>query len=224
MAISCRRERDADEPIILYQEQASENINREYNRDSESSATDNEGQVIALTPLPSADPSTPPAPRSRTVPVSANHSLLREQNKDIITPEDFEIGPLLVFSNRAGDEAQNNVYREFVNRFFNELRQGRVPSGMIAQDSLFFLTTILNSYIERNQIPDNVRVGRVVHTRDALRLNLRMFKAQNRTEGQIILIETDQGLRVREFYGDLGILDVEYIRRNERFEPEYFRF
>ena len=216
LLISCRREKDKDEPIVLHQD---ENIGREYN--SSVSAANNNEQLIVLTPLEPAESLTP---RTRAVPVSANHSLLHEQNMGMVTPEDFEIGQLLVFWDKIEDKIQNNVYRNFINRFFNELRQGYMPVAMVSQENLFFLTTIFNSYIDKNQIPDNIRIGRGVHTRDGLRLNLRMFKGQNRTSGEIILIETNAGLRIREFYGDLGMLDVEYIRTNEKFEPEYYKF
>ena len=216
LLVSCRREKDNDEPIVLLQD---ESISSEYN--GSVSGTSNNEQPIVLTPLEPAESLTP---RTRAVPVSANHSLLHEQNMGMVTPEDFEIGPLLVFLDKIEEKIKNNVYREFINDFFNELKEGYVPIGMLSQENLFFLTSIFNSYIERNQIPDNIRIGKVVHIRDGLRLNLRMFKGQNRTGGEIILVETEAGLKIREFYGDLGILDVEYIRANERFEPEYYRF
>ncbi|MCL2480933.1 MAG: hypothetical protein FWF38_04425 [Spirochaetaceae bacterium] len=218
LAISCKREKDA----VLQQEEKDENIGTEHNVDSKSNAKKNDGQAITLNPSESAVSSSQ---RTRTVPViESNNYLLYEQNMDIVTPEDFEIGPLLVFSNRIGDEVKNKKYLEFINKFFYELRTDTIPSSMISEENLFFLTNIFNSYIEKKQIPDNIRIGKVIRTKDGLRLNLRMFKEKNRTEGEIILLETKNGFEVKEFYGDLGMLDVEYSRGDERFEPEIYKF
>ncbi|MCL2295001.1 MAG: hypothetical protein FWC36_09080 [Spirochaetes bacterium] len=217
LIISCKREREGDESLVLYQEQRAENIIAEDIRISNISNDNN--QAVTLNPVASE------IQRSRVVPVNVgNHNLLREQNRGIVTPEDFEIGPLLVSSNRIDEEIQNKLYKEFINNFFTELREHNIPASMILSESLFFLTNIFNFYIEREQIPDNIRIGRVFRTPDGLKLNLRMFKGNNRTEGQIVLVETDNGLRVRRFHGDLGMLDVEYTGRNEKFEPEFFRF
>jgi len=217
LPISCKRAAKAE------QEQKDENISSENNTDSVVAEKNNDKKPIKLNPSESAASSNQ---RTRTVPVSveSNNYLLYEQNMGIVTPEDFEIGPLLVFSNKAGDEANNKIYRDFINRFFNELRKDSTPSSMIFEENLFFLKNILDSYIEKKQIPDNIRIGKVISTKDGLRFNLRMYKNQNRTEGGIILLETKNSFEVKEFYGDLGILDVEYNRSGEKFEPEVYKF
>ena len=210
---SCKREKDT----VLQQEEKAENSS-EYSEPKSDEKTDE--QAVTLNTSESA-PVT--SHRTRTV-VGSNHYLLYEQNTDFVTPEDFEIGPLLVFSTKAGDEAQNKAYRDFINRFFNEIRKGNIPTSMMWDENVFFLSNIFGSYIEKKQIPDTIRIGRVISTKDGLRLNLRFFKGQNRTEGEIILLKTKNSFQVKEFYGDLGMLDVEYIRSDEKFEPEFYKF
>ena len=220
LAISCKRENDKDEPIVLYQEQESENIFiAEDNIDFNSAVENSDEAAITLNPLASANQSTIIMPEN-----IRPHFLLYEQDKDIVTPEDFEIGALLVFSTKFGDTANNKIYEEFINSFFNELRRGNIPSSLIMEENLFFLSNIFKSYIDRRQIPDSIRIGKVIHTREGLRLGLRMFKGHNRTEGKILLVETRNSFRIKDFYGDLEMLDVEYNRSDEKYEPEIYKF
>jgi len=219
LAISCKREKEAS----LQQEQKDENISTEYNKDSKPDEKNNDKKPIAPNPsesMFSSNQKNRPAPAR----VESTHYLLCEQNIGIVTPEDFEIGSLLVISNKAGDEVKNKLYRDFINKFFNELRKDNIPSSIISEENHFFLKNIFDSYIEKEQIPDNIRIGRVIRTKDGLRLNLRMYKDNNRTEGSILLLETKDGFEVKEFYGDLGMLDVEYSRGDEKFEPEIYKF
>ena len=221
LVISCKREKET----VLHQEEKAD-ISSEYssknseNSDSKSNEKSNDDQAITLA---SAESPQQASQRNRII-VGSNYHLLYEQNIDIVTPEDFEIGPLIVFSTKAGDEAQNKAYRDFINRFFYELRKENIPSAMIWDENIFFLTNIFTSYIEKKQIPDTIRIGKVITTKDGLRLNLRMFKGKNRTEGEIILLKTKKSFQVKEFYGDLGMLDVEYTKSNEKFEPEIYKF
>ncbi len=231
-AISCNREKNKDKPIVLQQKQKNETVLPEINNNNppnpaEKPVIESNDSPIELKPSAAAINPVPENQNNKTaLPESMinRHYLFYEQNKDIISPEDFEIGPLLVFSTKPETEAQNKVYRDFINRFFNELRKGNIPSSMISQENLFFLTNVFDSYIEKKQIPDNIRIGKAIRNNDTLRLNLRMFKGKNRTEGEIILIELNKSLKIKEFYGDLGILDVEYNKNNEKFEPEIYKF
>ena len=220
---ACKREKDKDEPVVLQQEEKTEIIDTEKNNDSEFNAKTIDENAITLNPSQSNSSQNT---KSRTVPgaIESNNYLFYEQDKDIIIPEDFEIGQLLVYSDRTIDERQNKAYRDFINKFFSELRKQNIPESMIMDENLFFLTNIFNSYIEKELIPDNIRVGKVITTKDGLRLNLRMYKGQNRTEGEIFLAEINNSYKVKEFYGDLGILDIEYDRSNEKFEPEIYKF
>ena len=213
LAVSCKREKDT----VLQQEEKAES-NAEY------SAPKPDEKITEQAETPSSQESMPVSShRTRTV-VGSNNYLLYEQKTDIVTPEDFEIGPLLVFSTKEGEEAKNKEYRDFIYRFFNEIRKGNIPTSMIWDENVFFLSNIFGSYIEKKQIPDTIRIGRVISTKDGFRLNLRFFKGQNRTEGEILLIKTKKSFLVKECYGDLGLLDVEYTRGEEKFEPETYKF
>ena len=225
LAISCKREKSENEPIVLHQEQKEENVIAEGSGGgNKSSAINNDQSGITLNPSASDSSSNQNSKIMPEIAVNRNN-LLYEQNKDIVTPEDFEIGQLLIFSGKPGEEAKNKSYRDFVNRFFYELRKDNIPSSMILQENLFFLTNIFDSYMEKGQIPDKIRIGKVIRIKDEdVRLNLRMFKGRNRTEGKIILLERNNSLKVKEFYGDLGILDEKYSRGNEKFEPEIYKF
>ncbi len=159
--------------------------------------------------------------------VNYRHNLICEMGGPVITPEDFEIGPLMVYSDLATINGAANPEKEyfmFIDRFFSQLASGSVPSGMIDSGSLFFLKQIFQSYIEKEQLPDYVRIGKPVPAQDKIRFNLRMFKGNNRTEGEIVLSGTGSSLKVKEFYGDLSLLDIDYVPAGEKYEPEVYRF
>ena len=168
------------------------------------------------------------AQKAQTQPMSAEaihkrHNLLSEINTAVITPEDFEIG-LLLAGHADAEGSLEKKYTDFINRFFKELEKGNLASEMIYPDSRFFLKQVFESYIAGKQIPDNLRIGEAIRIQDSLRFNLRLYKGNSRTEGEIIIVESENGLKIKEFYGDLAILEKTYTAAEKKYEPELYRF
>jgi len=188
------------------------------------SASETENSRIELKPAQnsSAEQKIQTEPMSAEA-INKRHNLLSEINTAVISPEDFEIG-LLLASHSAAEGSLEKKYTDFINRFFKELEQGNFASEMIYPDSRFFLKQVFESYMAGKQIPDNLRIGEAIRIQDSLRFNLRLFKGSSRTEGEIIIVESENGLKIKEFYGDLAILEKTYTAAEKKYEPELYRF
>ncbi len=165
-----------------------------------------------------------PAPgSSSSETLKLKSSLVSEIGSVFITPDDFEIGPLLVHD---GEDS----YALFINNFFKELEKGKIARDMIDPKNIQFLTQVFESSIRSGHVPDNIRIGEAVRISgsssgsESIRLNLRLFKGNNRTEGEIFLIDQGGSFKISNFNGDLSRLDIEYAGNEGKFEPEIYRF
>lgn len=176
------------------------------------------GKIALKQAIPSGDSTI----SSIVNPVQAtgkNNKLLTKISEKIATPEDFEIGSL-------HSSNENNEYELFIIQFFENMKNGNFDSLKIDEENRFFLENVFNAYIVAGQIPDNIRIGVGIKEADSssTRFNLRLYKGKNPTEGEISLIGSGESLQVKEFYGDLSLLDVEYDNADKKYEPEVYSF
>lgn len=176
------------------------------------------GKIALKQTIPSGDSTI----NSIVNPIQAagkNNRLLAKISEKIATPEDFEIGSL-------HSSNENNEYELFIIQFFENMENGNFDSLKIDEENRFFLENVFNAYIDAGQIPDNIRIGVGIKDADSssTRFNLRLYKGKNPTEGEISLIGSGESLQVKEFYGDLSLLDVEYDNVDKKYEPEVYSF
>lgn len=194
---------------------------------------------IELKPAPGNTASFPAKAKISSGGEKTIFNLISDMGADFITPDDFEIGPLLVHNSpeksAEGETGQEESYALFIAKFFKELEKGIIAAEMIDRDNLQFLKQVFESSILLGQIPDNIRIGEAVRipssvssagrgNSEIIRLNLRMFKGKNRTEGEVFLLEKEGSFRISSFNGDLSKLDIDYKEEEGKFEPEIYRF
>lgn len=150
------------------------------------------------------------------------HNLISAFSHAVVTPEDFEIGPLLPFENSS--TGINTEYRQFITSFFDSFKNRNIAENMITEENRFFLGKVFESYMEKDLIPDRIRIGKPVLQNDSLRFNIRAFMGSNSAEGEIVLVSTPAGLKIRDFNCDLLLLEKEQEEMGKRFEPETYRF
>ena len=202
------------------EEKTSENID---NTEKTASPVQSGQERIGLEPAAGSSSSETVKLKASQESVKNIFNLVPEIGSDFITPDDFEIGPLL-FHN--GEDS----YARFINNFFEELEKGKIARDMIDPGNIQFLTQVFESSIRSGLIPDNIRIGEAViisggsSGSENIRLNLRLFKGNNRTEGEIFLIDRGGSFKITNFNGDLLKLDIEYADNEGKFEPEIYRF
>ncbi len=139
-------------------------------------------------------------------------------NKLDVFPEDYEIGALFTGMNEFA-----NIY-SLINNFFDALKSKNIKEDLIYKESRFYLTKIFNEYIKNNYIPEKLRTGPPLVKGDIISVNLRFIKTTGKTEGKIIIIKKKNSLFIKDFKGDLSLLDSEQNTEKAKYEPEIYEF
>ncbi len=148
-----------------------------------------------------------------------NYFLLSElAGKELIEPEDFEIGSLY-----AGEKELEGP-AELAESFFRKLGEGIVEKEVIVSDNRFFLGKIFEDYVRNKCIPDSVRIGKPVIKGKTATVSLRFRKKSGKTEGEVIIIKENNNWFISSFRGDLSLLDSETDQDKGKFEPEIYKF
>ncbi len=145
--------------------------------------------------------------------------LLSELSGNIfIAPEDFEIGELYQDDKETSDAAA------IIIDFFSELKEKSVKKELIDEEKRFYLGKIFDEYVKNNYIPETLRIGSPLILDGKMHFNVRFIKNSGKTEGEIIIIRKKNKWFIQGFEGDLSLLEEEEQNRDERFEPEIYRF
>ena len=178
--------------------------------------------------IPAADPGGRAAPdtdgpavteaQPDTESITGRYFLISVREEKYFIPSDFETGRLIENS------AENSRYISFIKSFFGTLEKGNPVDRYFREENRVFLVNVFRRYKEEDHIPDRVRIGSPVPVNNSMHFNLRLFKGEGRAEARIVLTETDGYLLIRDFYGDLSVLDQKYEPEEGLFEPEKYSF
>ena len=145
--------------------------------------------------------------------------LLSELSGNIfIAPEDFEIGEFYKDDEESIDAAA------IIIDFFSELKEKSVKKELIDEEKRFYLGKIFDEYVKNNYIPETLRIGSPLILDGKMHFNVRFIKNSGKTEGEIIIIRKKNKWFIQGFEGDLSLLEEGDQNRDERFEPEIYRF
>ncbi len=136
----------------------------------------------------------------------------------MITPEDFEIGILY-----RGDDTLSEIV-DIVKSFFSELEKGKIETGLLYPENSFFISRVLQEYIDNGFIPEKVRIGKPFIENEKVTVNLRYIKNSGKTAGEVVIIKNDGKWLISEVKGDLSLMTEEENTEKELFEPEVYKF
>ncbi len=142
-----------------------------------------------------------------------------------VVPEDYLIGPL--------ENLQNTDYRvsqilKTLNTFFRDLRIGTLNEDCIHPSAVLLLSSSFGFYLEEEAVPDVVRIGKVEITGKSARVNMRFYRGNGVTDGEMILEETTVDKTKKWLITDcqadlMQILDP-YKPSAEPFQPGAYNF
>lgn len=187
--------------------------------------------------LPPPRTQTVPAPPERTAGGSSQASASKSGSDRIddmfiykmtlkrVVPEDYLIGPL--------ENLQNSDYRvsqilKTLNTFFRDLRIGTLNEDCIHPSAVLLLSSAFQFYLEEEAVPDVVRIGKAEITGKSARVNLRFYRGNGVTDGEVILEETavdkTKQWLITDCQADLMQLLDPYKPSEEPFQPGAYNF
>ncbi len=188
-------------------------------------------------------PPDAPAPAA-SVPIQADsgaNSLLALDRGRLIPPEDFEIGPLALETNRIPGPAaapggatsapgtavlgaDEKAALLTAGSFLSALSRGKAPRGRIVSGTAVSLSESLTYYLERGDVPSSFRLGMPKRRDDGeIAVNVRLFKADGSAEGEIYLVRENRQWLVSDFQVDLSRLREKREKRGD-FMPSSYRW
>ena len=237
----CKKKAGAAEEEIRSAESVSEtNFIPEQKEEGDSTAaSDNPSSDDTAASEPASPVPAPPVFSSKTSASSSSDSADRNLSSgdridDMfiykmtlkrVVPEDYLIGPL--------ENLQNTDYRvsqilKTLNTFFRDLRIGTLNEDCIHPSAVLLLSSSFGFYLEEEAVPDVVRIGKVEITGKSARVNMRFYRGNGVTDGEMILEETTVDKTKKWLITDcqadlMQILDP-YKPSAEPFQPGAYNF
>ena len=136
-------------------------------------------------------------------------------------PEDYEIGRLQPAS---ADPPERMIYDRIV-AFHRELSDKQVPVDHVLPDKRDAFLRSLGYHIQREHVPSNGRVGEISLIEDGeARASVRLFGSPGSVSGEVYLEQLAGRWYVSDYQVDLSGLTVPTKKREEPFEPSYYRW
>ena len=179
-------------------------------------------RTITLTPT-RTQPDQKPAPIrvvNQSRPVMQRDEILSLRGGGIYGPEDFEIGELQGYS----EDRNIRDILERIRSFQKGLESATVPLADIHPDWKNQAQRSLGFYLDRGNIPTDIRVGAIeIFAPGLARANIRMSGDPGVALGEIYLRQMDDLWLVDDVQLDLGDLSEIPEKRQEPYEPSVFR-
>lgn len=239
--VGCKKKAEAsDEPIQAAESVSGENFIAGEKQEGELSPADTVSvedssaaeAPVSLPPSPvRTDPVHPSGKTSGTAPKTSSSGdriddmFIYKMTLKRVVPEDYLIGPL--------ENLQNSDYRvsqilKTLNTFFRDLRIGTLNETCIHSSALLLLSSAFQFYLEEEAVPDVVRIGKVEITGKSARVNLRFYRGNGVTDGEMILEETavdkTKQWLITDCQADLMQLLDPYKPSEEPFQPGAYNF
>lgn len=135
-------------------------------------------------------------------------------------PEDFRIGAL---ADLLQPEPSARGSAQVARRFLDALVRGEVAADLIEPDRREDLARSLGYALSAGEPPRSYRIGAVhVGETDQARLNVRLFGAAGRAEGELYLQRGSGGWHLLDFQVQLSVLGEPYERPAQAFYPSIY--
>jgi len=179
----------------------------------------------ASKPETPAQPPSPPKPKPPPVKSDTSvQSLLSVTHGSLFFPEDFKIGGL------AGDTltTDQSAAAATARSFLGGLTHGKVAKELVAPSSA--VSDTLTYYLGTGAVPDAFRLGKPKPPQpggsdsDQIAFNVRLFKEQGSTEGEIYLSKVSSAWLVSDMQISMAELQESREKSSEKFVPGSYRW
>jgi hypothetical protein len=171
--------------------------------------------VISLSPAPDTGAPPPTA-------LAASTDLFTSQPQARIMAEDFKIGELQDGVTASRDSLQA---LSCVRKFMDGLVAKNVDYSLILPAVQRELKAVISYPLKQGYMPQRYRVGKMAFEQeDELRANIRLYKDDGVTEGEIYLKKTDDVWRIADLQVGFTLLARTYKKPAEPFVPGDYSF
>jgi len=163
---------------------------------------------------------TVPAPAPRQI--SDTTSLFSLSPQQRIVVEDFKIGPLQDFLIGQYDRVKA---AQVVNDFFTSLSKKQIEQKLIKTEMRTEIERSLTYSLKQGLLPENFRIGKILpETSDEISVNIRVFRGQSVTEGEIYLVKDNGEWMIIDMQIGLTLLAEKYDKDTEPFSPSSYKW
>ncbi|MBN1797268.1 MAG: hypothetical protein JW822_01735 [Spirochaetales bacterium] len=139
-----------------------------------------------------------------------------------IVVEDFKIGPLQDFLIGQYDRLKAALV---VNDFFKGLAKKEIKLDLIKNEMRTEIERSLAYPLSQGLLPESIRIGRILpESTDEISVNVRVFKGQSVTEGEIYLVKDNGEWVIIDLQIGLTLLAEKYNKETEPFSPTSYKW
>jgi hypothetical protein len=171
--------------------------------------------VINLTP----DPSPAPSPR---VALKKETDLFASFPQQRIMGEDFKIGVL-----QDGITSSRDFLRglDCVRKFMASIMRKKVDYSLVLPAAQAEMKAVVSYPLKQGYVPQKFRIGKMIFENDdELRANIRLYKDDGVTEGEIYLKKDDEGWKISDLQVGFTLLGRRYQKSSKPFVPGSYDF
>ena len=166
----------------------------------------------------SGNTTSQPTPRQ----ISDTTSLFALSPQTRIVVEDFKIGPLQDFLIGQYDRVQAAFV---VNDFFKSLKNKEILQELIKPEMRTEIKRSLSYSLKHGLLPENFRIGKILpETNDEISVNVRIFKGNSMTEGEIYLVNDNGVWMIIDIQIGFTLLAEKYNKDTEPFSPSSYKW
>jgi hypothetical protein len=176
-------------------------------------------RAINLKPKTETPAKTPPlVPRA----VSDTTALFALNPQERLVAQDFKIGSL---QDMLAGRYENINAVSIIREFLNSLEKKKVKQELIKEDMRTEITRSLQYPINQGLVPETYRIGKaVMDNNQELSVNVRLFKGQSSTEGEIYMAKIKDAWVITDFQVGLTLLAEKQPKDTEPFSPSSYKW
>ncbi len=174
-------------------------------------------QAIRLSPSPS--PASSPGQAHN---LANEAGLMAYYPQQRLMPEDFTIGPL-----QDGVSATRNYLRALatIRGFLDSLGKKKVDYELVVPAVKDEIKSVVSYPLSQGYVPERYRIGKIAfESDDELRADIRMYKGDGVTTGEIYLKKIEDKWLVSDLQAGFTLLAKKYEKPKQPFVPGSYRF
>ncbi len=176
-------------------------------------------RAINLKPKTETPAKTPP-PVPRTI--SDTTGLYTQNPQQRLVAQDFKIGPL---QDMLADQYDKISAVSTVREFLNALSKKTVKQELIQENMRTEIMRSLQYPLKQGLVPETYRIGKAIpESNQELSVNVRLYKGQNSTEGEIYLAKNQDTWIITDFQVGLTLLAEKQTKETEPFSPSSYKW
>jgi hypothetical protein len=178
---------------------------------------DADATAIRLAPSPS------PGPSAGSVRQLTNEvGLIAYYPQQRLMPEDMKIGAL-----QDGLSATRDYLRAIgtVRAFLDSIAKKEMDEALVLPAARAAIKAVVSYPLSQGYVPQRYRIGKIVFENEsAVRANIRLYKDEGVTTGEIYLAKVDDGWQVSDLQAGFTLLGKKYVKPTEPFVPGSYKF